>query len=151
MGEKHCFLRITIILSFQFRQIDADVNLVTGKSSGGKYQVVASTTIGRLNLAFPEAPIGSSLFLDASTSLASADVQLHKTYEGAFSLETTLQRPTIQVDGTVEDPAGQGRERKVEVHQFSSHTEGSISWGEGGNDLGDIRIATTLAAVILKV
>ena len=68
---------------------------------GGKFKITATTTRGTLDLDFIRAPHRSILLLDARTSLKAATVKLPDTYEGKFSLGTTLRRPKVLVDKNV--------------------------------------------------
>jgi hypothetical protein len=130
----------------------AGMSLVSGGGTGGKFKVIGTTSLSALDLGFITAPVASSLVLDAQTSLAPATIKLHETFEGTFRLSTSLKRPTVKVNERVEDPAGKGRRRKVEIHSDGpSHTSGSISWSEEGDDLGSVNVGTSLSPVVLEL
>jgi hypothetical protein len=74
-------------------------------------------------------------------------VTLHETYEGKLSLTTTFHRPDIYVDKEVEDPAGEKRQRFVDIEKARiGKLEGSVRWGEeDGAEKGVVNIETTFA------
>lgn len=128
------------------------MSLVSGARNGGQFKVIGTTSLGALDLAFNEAPIGSTLLLDAQSSFAPATVKLHKTYEGEFVLATSMKRTVVTVDDRVEDPAGKGRKRKFNIREAgTSHVSGSVSWSQGGEILGAVNIETSLAPATLKL
>jgi hypothetical protein len=90
--------------------------------------------------------------LDAHTSLSATAVKLHETYEGKFSLATTLDRLDIFVDKDVEDPAGKKRERFVDFERAGrGRFKGSVRWGEDeGAEKGVVNIETTFAPARLR-
>ena len=52
------------------------------------------------------------------------------------------------------DPAGQGRERRVDVSRVGgSHTEGKVSWGSYGNaaHYGNVEIRTSNSQAAITV
>lgn len=57
----------------------------------------------------------SLLKLEAHTSNAPANVHLHPSFEGTFKLRSSIFPPFVAPDEDVEDPAGLGRKRVVNV------------------------------------
>ncbi|KAF8058515.1 hypothetical protein FPV67DRAFT_506362 [Lyophyllum atratum] len=128
------------------------LTLESAKETGGKFQVSGSTSNAPLDLVVSEAPVDSVLLLDAHTSLAPARVELHKTFEGTFSVATSLKRPDVIFDGDVEDPARKERKRKIDVRVVGGVVSGSTWWS--GNEeglLGKVSIHTSLSPATLKL
>lgn len=109
----------------------------------------AKTAIGGVTLNFPHAPVDSKLELVAHTALAPVDVKVHKSYEGGFSVSTSMARSAVTHE-RVRDPSGQGRERKVEFErQTPGSIQGSVSWG--GKTKGFVDLSTTMSSAVLKL
>jgi hypothetical protein len=127
-------------------------------NTGGQFAVSATSSRAAVTVAFPTAPVDSKLSLDASTSLAPATVTLHKTYEGAFALATSLSKATLDYQRNVTDPAGRGRHREVQVGSQSAwKIDGTVAWissGAASEDTpaaGCVKVTSSLAAVALKL
>ena len=129
--------------------IDSQLGLYsnTTNATGGAFTVNARTTNSPMKLSFVDAPADSALHADAGTSNSPAQVQLHETFEGAFSLTTSrFLRPVVEWERDVEDPAGRGRERTVRVNEVKdSLVTGNVFWGkkEGAKARGTVRVSTT--------
>ncbi|KAG6828516.1 hypothetical protein H0H92_007733 [Tricholoma furcatifolium] len=114
--------------------IKGSLSLEAPDDIGGNFKINAKTANAPLTLLFIDAPVDSVLNLDAFTAIAPAVVTLHHTYEGAFSATTSLRRPLIVVNRDVEDPAGKGRQRKVEQSVRGATVSGTVRWSDGDND-----------------
>ncbi|KAG5650856.1 hypothetical protein H0H81_010736 [Sphagnurus paluster] len=133
--------------------IKGTLTLQSAQRTRGKFQVTATTSNAPIDLHFSDAPVDSTLLLDAHTSNAPANVKLHETFEGAFTASSSLKRPTVFWQGHTADPAGKGRERKVSIDVRGTTVSGSVRW-EGENNkevLGDVRVGTSLAPLTLRL
>lgn len=98
--------------------------------TGGKFKVNARTSNSPLEVSYFSAPVDSVLNFEGHTSNSPARVVAHKTFEGSFFLRSSTWFPvTVDHDDTVEDPAGKGRQRSVQVNKVSRGvTEGTVAW-----------------------
>jgi hypothetical protein len=85
-------------------------------------------------------------------------VSLHPTYEGTFTLDSSLVPfgAHVLVDEGVQDPAGDGRKRNVELRKGNGggHVEGWVEWGdseEGRGGRGNVKLETVLGSVNLRL
>ncbi|TFK33786.1 hypothetical protein BDQ12DRAFT_690570 [Crucibulum laeve] len=141
-----------VLMSTSNAPIDAVVSLTTPKSSGGKYRIHARTAIGKIDLTVPVAPIDSNIYIDATTSVSPVLVTLPATYEGGFSLETSLKRANVLFDGKKEDPKDEKRKRIFEIFgDRFGRTEGVVAWSDEGKARGDVKIRSSLADVVLSL
>ena len=136
-------------------RIDSSVYLQSNTSSatGGKYDVLARTSNGPLDLSVLDAPVDHTLTLDAQTSNVGARVSLHKTFEGSFDLQSSRWfRPTVEWDQDVEDPAGKDRTRSVEFHSIrGGSAQGNAWWEKGNENKGSAKVVTSNAPVRLQL
>ena len=144
-----------LFVEIQDSEISASISLATESGSGGNYSILAQTSFSKLTLSFPSSPLNSSLSLNARTSLAPVDVSLHPTYEGTFTLDTSLILfgANVLVDEGVRDPAGEGRKRNVELRKGSGggHVEGWVAWGVSEEGRGNVKLETVLARANLRL
>jgi hypothetical protein len=134
--------------------IDASVSLYSSTNTGGRFSVSATNARSPIIVYFPVAPVDSTLFLDAKTSLAPATVALHQTYEGTFSLATSLNRPSLKYSDNVDDPANRGRHRAVKIlSQSGGHMDGTVAWHPSDEDkpTGSVHISTSLSPLVLML
>lgn len=114
--------------------INGEIGLYSNASdaAGGAFTVNARTANSPLKLAVVDAPVDSTLFASAATSNSPAQVKLHETYEGSFSLlGSRFFRPVVEWNEDAEDPAGRGRERTVKVNAVKdSSVTGDVFWGK---------------------
>ncbi|KIP08916.1 hypothetical protein PHLGIDRAFT_103532, partial [Phlebiopsis gigantea 11061_1 CR5-6] len=93
--------------------IQSNVSLIaeTKDITGGKFDVVARSSNGPVDVKFVTAPVDSVLHADVHTSNSPARLTLDPTYEGSFSLHTGAWFPTTvqQLNEDEEDPAGKDR------------------------------------------
>ncbi|PIL33769.1 hypothetical protein GSI_04394 [Ganoderma sinense ZZ0214-1] len=135
--------------------IDSQIGMYSNatNATGGAFSVNARTANSPLKLAFVDAPADSVLHADAGTSNSPAQVRLHETFEGAFSLmASAFLRPVVEWKRDAEDPAGRGRERTVKVNAVKdSLVTGNVFWGEqeGMKRRGTVRVATSNSPVRL--
>ena len=136
-------------------RIDSSVHLQsnTSSASGGKYDVLAHTSNGPLDLSVLDAPVDHTLALDAQTSNVGARVSLHKTFEGSFDLQSSRWfRPTVEWDKDVEDPAGKDRTRSVEFHSIrGGSAQGNAWWEKGNENKGSAKVVTSNAPLRLQL
>ncbi|KAI1790402.1 hypothetical protein LXA43DRAFT_513251 [Ganoderma leucocontextum] len=128
--------------------IDSQVGLYSNASdaTGGTFVVSARTANSPLKLTFVDAPVDSALHATMGTSNSPAQVTLHETYEGSFSLlSSTFFRPAVEWDKDPEDPAGRGRERTVKVNAVKdSLVTGDVFWGEKeAKEKGSVSVETS--------
>ena len=99
--------------------------------SGGSFLIDTGSDTSGVQIKFDEAPVESTLVLTSKTSTGSINTDLHPTYEGTFSLSSSLRFPAVNVKDDVEDPTGEGRERTVNVIRTRGHTVvGDVRWGD---------------------
>ena len=127
---------------------------VSSDNIGGKFAIDVQTRNAPLGLEVVKQPISSSLQLHAQTSNGPAHVSLPSTYEGGFSVKSTMLRPRVELSDHSEDPADTNRHRRFEIHlETGTAVEGSISWvdkrGRGGNSKGYAYVETSLLSAIL--
>lgn len=141
---------------FFFRPLDARIHLhnftsLEESGANSNFDVVSRTTNGKLNVAFLDAPVDSKLTFGGTTSNAATDISLHPTFEGHFSLQSSLVTPDVR-EHRVEDPSGRGRERVVRFRNARGSASGEVVWGrrsEGGK--GDVRVHTSNARITLNL
>ncbi|KAI0305350.1 hypothetical protein B0F90DRAFT_1815577 [Multifurca ochricompacta] len=84
-------------------------------SNSGGFVVSAQTSNSPLDVKFSDHAADATLKLDARTSNSPAKVHLHPSFEGTFKLRTSIFGVNVNPDVKVEDPAGRGRKRRVNV------------------------------------
>lgn len=122
-------------------------------SSGGAFRVRARNANSPVKVAFPTAPINSTVVLDAKTAVAPLDVQMHGTFEGAFTVHTTPFDKRVVVAEEGLDPEGKGRKRNLIFDRYTGGiSEGTVFWGqeEPGKQRGSVRLDTVSGQVSLK-
>ena len=123
---------------FPCRQIASNITLVSTANdhTGGKFKVSTRTSNSPLSVDFIDAPVSSLLDFEGQTSNSPARAKTHPTFEGSFWASTSTWFPvSVTYDDNVEDPAGKGRERLVEVRRVGrSETEGTVKWLPAGDE-----------------
>ncbi|KAF8195295.1 hypothetical protein K438DRAFT_1674007 [Mycena galopus ATCC 62051] len=133
--------------------IQGNVNLVSAKedSSEAAFVIAARTSHGRVGVDVLSAPLNSNITLQATTAIGAAAVSLPATYEGSFRASTSLGSVEVSAAEGVEDPASEGRERKLEFDQVTRSTAaGRIGWSEDGAGRGSVNVMTSLAPVKIQ-
>lgn len=133
--------------------IEAAISMRTRRGTGGDFKVNAETSNNRLELAFPAAPVDSTLYVKAETSNSPASVKVHPTYEGGFSLRTSQYTPTIEKEER-RDPSGRGRVREVWTSTVrKGFMQGSVEWVPSGEGRASshIDLKSSNAGVTLKL
>ncbi|EKM52029.1 uncharacterized protein PHACADRAFT_187392 [Phanerochaete carnosa HHB-10118-sp] len=130
-------------------QVTSTISLLSTSqdSTGGVFEVKARTSNGGIALSFPEAPLDSVQHVEAQSSIGDATVQMHKTFEGTFSLSQSFPAPVIQYDNRASDPAGTGRERNVGYQRDGSGAfVGRTTWGQParGKGMGNVNVQTSI-------
>lgn len=125
---------------------DFHLHSSTADRAKGVFRIntVSSNSVVEAN--FPVAPNSHTLYLKAHTSNSPISVNLHKTFEGTFSLGSSRWiPPTIQYDPEATDPSGEGRRRKVQyIRPQRGHMSGSVSWSAvERTDLGVVEASTS--------
>ena len=125
----------------------------TASSTGVTFGVSAHTSNAPLALTVVDAPLEHTLALNARTSNSPARVTLHTTYEGTFEARSSRWfRPTVEWDAEAKDPAGEGRNRRVQVRRVRGESvEGSAAWAEGGEERGHVVVETSNSPLRLKL
>lgn len=132
------------------RSIKAYSNLTSRTRTNGAFKIDASTTRGKVDIGFLEAPINSSLNVYASTSFNEASVGVHSTFEGKFRLGTLFPWQNVLRSTTgpvVQDPAGKGRPRVL--HEYSRgifSRDGAVIWGRGHETAGYVHLKSWLGS-----
>ncbi|KII92128.1 hypothetical protein PLICRDRAFT_27375 [Plicaturopsis crispa FD-325 SS-3] len=133
--------------------IESEVHLLKEKAAGGKYNVDAQTSNSKIYVGFPTSPVDSILHVDARSSNSPAIVSLHPAYEGTFVVQSSMIGPSLEYSRGVEDPAGKGRQRRLEQRRVSrrGHIEGSVQWGDEKKDAGSVSLKTSNSPAILQL
>ena len=114
---------------FSLFAIDAEDKALV--PSGGSFLIDTKSDTSGIRIKFDDAPVESTLVLTSKTSTGSISADLHPTYEGTFSLFSSLRSPVVNVNDEVEDPAGEGRKRTVKVHRARGRAVvGEVTWGD---------------------
>ncbi|KAF5354947.1 hypothetical protein D9756_005640 [Leucocoprinus leucothites] len=138
--------------------LKADINLNDMRYAGVSdskpdFLVNTHTSNSRLDVTFRDAPVDSILTHRGSTSNSPADVRLHPTFEGHFSLNSHsgLFNPIVH-EHQVDDPAGRGRRRNVSYRNVRGYVDGDVKWG-GSNEKkrGNVDVSTSNARVTLDL
>jgi len=123
--------------------IDTRVSLTTASGSGGEFNVNVQTVNSPLALTYVDSPLNSKLTSKASTRNSPATVYLHSAFEGSFSVKSSIIGPSLE-KRLVEDPAGEGRERRVTSYKRGGTIQGSVRW-VGGSGTGSVEVSTELS------
>ncbi|KAI0712789.1 hypothetical protein C8T65DRAFT_173664 [Cerioporus squamosus] len=129
-------------------RIENDVTLKsnTSDASKGTFHVTTRTENAPLYLTFVDAPVDSSLTVNAHTSNSPGHVTLHPTYEGTYDASSTLIfRPEVRWTGA-EDPYGRGARRIVRIDENTRkgpRVSGGVSWTHGGESKGKVTVETS--------
>jgi hypothetical protein len=137
----------------------SNITLVStgSEGTGGEFVVEAHTSNAPLEVRFSDAPVDSVLQLSAKSSNAPVSVGLHPTYEGTFSLKSSIFRPRVDVDEGVEDPKGEGRDRKIDFNAVGKDVKGSVRWVEEDGDddgfekRGCVELVTSIFSAHLRL
>ncbi|KAI0312001.1 hypothetical protein OF83DRAFT_1148206 [Amylostereum chailletii] len=151
-----------ITLATENAPIYANVSLASSAVSRGKgiFQVSARTTHAPSALVFSSSPIDSTLRLRSSTSDHPALVRLHPAYEGTFTLRSSGATPELVYSRAEADPAGQGRDRVVEVGEMKRGFLGGwtewveskvMVWAGNARERGEIEVETTNSPARLEL
>ena len=117
---------------FSLFAVDAVDDLVP---SGGSFLIDMKSDTSSIHIKFDDAPVDSTLALTSKTSTGSISADLHPTYEGTFSLSSSVSSPVVNVKDEVEDPAGEGRKRTVKfVRAHGRAVVGEVTWGDARVD-----------------
>ena len=129
------------------RGIKSHVSLLseTQGNTGGTFRVSAKSSNDALDISFPLAPVDSVLSLDAQTSNAPVTVNLHRTFEGEFRLQSTNAEPVVRNAEGVEDPTSTRRSRNVSwSRDRRGSVAGKVSWEpQTWRKLGDVNVKTS--------
>lgn len=103
--------------SSPYSVLGADISLFSTheNKTGGAFAVNAHTSNSPLEVNFLDQAPDSLLKLDAYSSNSPAGVRLHPSFEGIFELKTSIFPSVVTPDVDVEDPAGRGRKRTINV------------------------------------
>ncbi|KAF9644205.1 hypothetical protein BDM02DRAFT_1058236 [Thelephora ganbajun] len=122
--------------------------------SGGKFSVGAFTSNSPLHVSFADAPVDSVLRFIGLTSNSPAVAVMHPTFQGDFSVKSTLFGPKVDVTQDLKDPKGEGRTRTVDVSNVGREIVGKVYWGseEKSKDaFGHAELSSTLLSATLKL
>jgi len=123
----------------------------SASNPGGSFKISASNAVGPISLLTSRAPVNSTINVKAKTPLGPVQVQMHPTFEGRFSVQTTMGKSEVTVDEEQEDPDKRGRKRSVDFSKAGSATIGKVYWGDANNLRGEVKLETTLANAELKL
>lgn len=117
---------------------------------------MTTTTNGQLRVNYLTSPPDSYLEAIAGTTNSPAWIRLDSAYEGEFTASTTNYSPSVERHTDVEDPAGRGRNRQIEVNtRIRGFVRGSASWQPSEPDRslppGSVNVHTTNSQLYLAV
>jgi hypothetical protein len=127
--------------------------------TGGAFAVHARTSNSPLTINCTEQPPDARLALNAHTSNSPAHVRLHPAFEGIFKLRTSIFSAVVAgADADVEDPAGRGRKRVVEVRTIgrgSGIVHGDVEWVPRDDEVvapaGKVEVSTSHSPLHLSL
>ena len=156
----------TSFLVLEYSRLTASIFLFSAKGNNdGSYDVTASTSNGPLSVSFPAQPTNSTLKLRATSKNALANVNLHRAFEGRFTVQTTNGRPIVEGDENAEAPDGDRKKRRdLRTAVYQDRTVGSVGWvgveektpeeeeeeRRRSKGRGDVEVVTTNAPAMLK-
>jgi hypothetical protein len=117
--------------------------------TSGFFVVRTHTSNAPLAVNFTAQPPDAVLKLQAHTSNSPAQVHLDPSFEGDFKLRTSVSPAVVGVDDNVEDPAGRGRKRVVDVKtvgRFARVVHGDVAWVPQDKELapaGKVEVSTS--------
>jgi len=159
VNDRGIFTRLKMTTSNS--PITADLELTGSKDynefASGRFSIEARSTNAQVVIRHLSASVGSTVMLNAETTNAPMDVQMHPTYEGSFALKTTNAKHNVDCLSCKDtnDPEGHGRSRKMTLKQIQGGelASGYVYWGEGydGRHRGEIRMETTNKDMSLTV
>ncbi|KAJ4477196.1 hypothetical protein J3R30DRAFT_3483166 [Lentinula aciculospora] len=134
--------------------IEASVSLSEETtSSDGTFRVGAHNANGAVEIAFPAAPINSTVLLNAKTAAAPIHVQMHNTFEGAFTVHSAPFDKKIIVTDEGPDPEGKDRKRNLIFDVINRRfSKGKVFWGDEQSDRarGSVGLDTVSGQISLK-
>ncbi|KAJ7749948.1 hypothetical protein B0H16DRAFT_1724830 [Mycena metata] len=137
-----------LVMTTSNNRLDAKVTLSTKAHKGGNYSVLGRTSNGPLAISIPGSPIASALNLNARTSNAAAEVKLHGAYQGTFGVSTSLR---ASANVTRLDKSGDDSRHIDFDSNRRGEVRGSVYEKESGKELGEVRVRTSNAPVVLFV
>ncbi|THH26317.1 hypothetical protein EUX98_g7871 [Antrodiella citrinella] len=144
----------SLVLSTQNSLIQSSISLIslTETSTGGSFDIAATTSNSPIDVVYPTIPVNSTLKFDGRSSNSPVRATLHTGYEGSFALATSMwNKPAIHFDRSAEDPSGAGRRRALETISlgYGAHN-GHVYWGSGARkNAGSVQLSTFNADVQL--
>lgn len=135
-------------LTLPLRKLTSSVSLLSTAqgNSGGVFKVSAKSSNGPVSVSFPQAPLDSVQHIEAQSANGNVALQLHKTFEGEFGLQTSNAVPSVERVTRVQDPAGFGRQREIGYEQDRRGTvTGKATWGEAiaSRVMGSVKVKTS--------
>jgi hypothetical protein len=127
------FLPSLPFFPWEYSILNADLALLSTpeSQSSGSFFVCARTSNSPLLVNFTEQAPDTQLKLQAHTSNSPARIRLQPAFEGTFKLRTSIFPAIVSPDADVEDPAGHGRKRVVDVKTLghgSGVVYGDVEW-----------------------
>ena len=142
----------TGVIDTRFSLLAVDAKDQALVPSGGSFLIDTKSDTSGLRIKFDDAPVESALTLTSKSSTGSVDVDLHPTYEGTFSLSSSVRSPVVNVKEEVEDPAGKGRDRSVKFVRARSHAVvGEVAWGDARIDGGRVDLKSDVGTPRLSL
>jgi hypothetical protein len=114
--------------------------------------VCIHTTNGPIEVVYDDSPVDSVLKFNALSSNFPVGAFLHRAYEGTFALSSNAHS-SVDFLRDVEDPSGQGRQRRLTRLDRGRYRSGKVEWvpSSGYDHAGSVNIATTNDLVVLTV
>lgn len=122
-----------MLTSAHYSHIKSAVVLSSDSNSGGKFDVKAHTSNGRVELGYEDSPLNALLTSDVTTSNSRTSVKMHPAFEGTFDISSSNVGPVLS-DNHVQDPSGRGRQRIISQNRNRNRISGSVYWAEWDGD-----------------
>ena len=139
-------------MAFSLRPIETVLSLLSPGNTQGNFNVSTTSSNNRVKVDYDTSPVDSTLTHTLHTSNGPATVNLHRAYEGAFSVESSMVGPAIVDEDHAEDPSGRHRRRWIEIFEVTkTKITGGMYWGEKTPDAkGRVDMMTSNAPAKLR-
>jgi len=155
--DNHAATKVKIRTSNSILSAHLALLSAPGSESSGNFVVHTRTSNSPLAVNFTEQAPDALLKLEAHTTNSPAHVHLHPSYEGTFKLRTSIFPALVSPDEDVEDPAGLGRKRVVNVKTVGHGpgiVYGDVAWVPQEEEVvhaGTVEISTRNSPVHLSL
>lgn len=128
------------------------MNLASSSGTSGTYQIRSTNSNASQTLALESELPNSALRLDATSSNAPVQVQLHRTFAGAFNVQTSNGPANVNYAPGVYSPALGERQISHETTGWMRNmARGTAIWGVAGQMVGNVNVVTSNAPASLSL